>query len=456
MLKIGWATRDLTPTRPAMLMGQMYPRVARAALDPITVTAWAVEDVVFVSCDLCFVSDDNRQDVLALLPAEIPAGNVILSATHTHESLVLIDGWYPHPGGDVMTLVECRDWAAERIAGAIVEAWRARQPRRVSRAFGHAVVGHNRYAVYADGAGAMYGKTNRPDFRAFGGYEDHSVDMFFTWEPDGKLAGVALAIPCPSQVDEHAKEFSADYWHEVRVELRRRFGQQLQVLAWCAPAGDQSPHLLIYQRAEEEMRRRRGISERQEIAQRVGDAVARALACTPPGDDTPVFRHVVRELRLTPFQVSAKDAVWAQARYDEYVAAGDKNSQDKSNPASDPNAWWPRKLQEVIATAKGLSKPEPVWTQIHVVRLGEAVFATSPFELFLDYSMRIKARSPAAQTILAQLTAGGGGAAGYLASERGVQAGSYGAVPSSCAVGPEGGRELVEVTLAAIGDLFAP
>ena len=441
MLKIGWATRDLTPKRPAMLMGQMYPRVATSALDPITVTAWAVEDVVFVSCDLALVTAENRQDVLALLPPEIPAQNVILSVTHTHESLVLVEGPYAHPGGDVMTVAECRAWAAERIAGAIVEAWRTRTPRRVGRAFGHAVVGHNRYAVYADGTGQMYGETNRPDFRAFGGYEDHSVDMFFTWEPDGKLAGIALAIPCPSQVDEHAKEFSADYWHEVRVELRRRFGSQLQVLAWCAPAGDQSPHFLIYKRQEEELRRRRGVTQRQDIAQRVGDAVERALAGTPLATDTPVFRHVVRQLKLPPFKVTAKDAVWAQARHDEFVA-------DKNN---DPNSWWPKKLREVVETAKGLHKPPPVTVPIHVVRLGDAGFATSPFELFLDFSLRIKARSPAAQTVLVQLTDANGG---YLASERGVKAGSYGAVPSSCAVGPAGGRKLVEVTLAILNDLF--
>ena len=192
------------------------------------------------------------------------------------------------------------------------------------------------------------------------------------------------------------------------------------------------------------MRRRRGVTERQEIAQRVGDAVERALACTPPSDDnTPVFKHMVRNLRLPPFKISAKDAVWAQARHDEYVA-------DKNN---NPNSWWPVKLREVIDTAKGLRKPEPVSVQIHVVRLGDAGFATSPFELFLDYSMRIKARSPAAQTVLVQLC-GAESIGGYLASERGVRHGSYGAVPSSCAVGPAGGRKLVEATLSALGKLF--
>jgi hypothetical protein len=302
------------------------------------------------------------------------------------------------------------------------------------------VVGHNRYAVYADGTGAMYGKTDRPDFRVIGGCEDHGVDMIFTWDEEGRLAGVVLAIPCPSQVDEHAQEISADYWHEVRVELRRRFGQQVQVLGLCAPAGDQSPHFLLFRREEEEMRQRRGLTERQEIAQRVADAVERALACTEPGHETPVFRHEARELHLTPFQVSAQDIPWAQARYDEWVAANGETS-----------SWWPTRLRQVVETAEGKQELKPVAARIHVLRLGDFGIATNPFELFLDYGLRIKARSPAAQTMLAQLTDGCGW---YLPSERAVLAGSYGAAPVVCPVGPEGGRELVEETLKMLGELF--
>ncbi len=34
MLKIGWSSRDFTPTRSALLQGQMHVRIARTALDP--------------------------------------------------------------------------------------------------------------------------------------------------------------------------------------------------------------------------------------------------------------------------------------------------------------------------------------------------------------------------------------------------------------------------------------
>ena len=44
MLQIGWATRDFTPERPAMIQGQMHRRIGREALDPLMVTALAFYD----------------------------------------------------------------------------------------------------------------------------------------------------------------------------------------------------------------------------------------------------------------------------------------------------------------------------------------------------------------------------------------------------------------------------
>jgi hypothetical protein len=89
--------------------------------------------------------------------------------------------------------------------------------------------------------------------------------------------------------------------------------------------------------------------------------------------------------------------------------------------------------------------------EMHVLRIGEAVLATNPFELYLDYGLRIKARSPAVQTFIAQLTAGCGW---YLPTERATHGGHYGAHPVVAPVGPEGGQLLVEETLATIRQVF--
>ena len=88
--------------------------------------------------------------------------------------------------------------------------------------------------------------------------------------------------------------------------------------------------------------------------------------------------------------------------------------------------------------------------EVHVLRIGEIVIATNPFELYLDYGMRIKARSPAVQTFIVQLT----GSGSYLPPSRSVAGGSYGAVPASTLMGPEGGQELVEKTLEMINAVW--
>ena len=341
-----------------------------------------------------------------------------------------------------MTPAECRDWIAERIAQAVVEAWETRKPRLLARAFGHAVVGHNRLAVYADGSAQMYGRTHRDDFACIAGYEDHSLDMLFAYEPDGTLAGAVLAIPCSSQVTEQLEEFSADYWHDVRLELRRRFGERLHVVGLCSPAGDQSPHMLLYSEQELEMLQRRGLTQRQEIAQRVADAVGRALACTRPEKDKEwplTFR--TRRPGLAPRRITRAERDWAEKTRAEWIA---KKGESQS--------WWPSRQQAVVDAFDHPRRLKPVPVELHILRLGDMAIATNPFELFLDYGLQIKARSPAAQTMLIQLVGHGM----YLPTARCMQGGAYSVIPAVSSVGPEGGAQLVEETLAAISELFPP
>jgi len=449
MLQMGWAVRNMTPNRAAMVQGQMHRRIAKEAMDPLLVTALAIEGgdppdcAILISCDLACISDGLQRAVRERLGPRlpsVPAAKILLNATHTHTSLVIEDGIYPHPGGDVMTPEEGEAWVADHAADAALEAWKGREPHATAAAFSHAVVAHNRRAVYADGAARMYGATNREDFVSIEGYEDHSLDLLFTWDAAGRLAGVVVAIPCPAQVDENLEVFSADFWHDIRCELRARFGEALDVLALCAAAGDQSPHFLLYRREEERMRRRRGVSERREIALRVADAVSRAVACTTPVTDGIPFAHAVRCVELTPREISRAERDWAKTEYERAIVDHDAGS------------WWPQRLRTVVECFDRPGTPQPFPAEIHVLRIGDVVLATSPFELFLDYGLRIKARSPAAQTVIVQLAAGCGS---YLPTARAVQGGGYGAMPAVSVVGPAGGEQLVKETLQMIEGLFA-
>ena len=74
----------------------------------------------------------------------------------------------------------------------------------------------------------------------------------------------------------------------------------------------------------------------------------------------------------------------------------------------------------------------------------DVAVTTNPFELYTDYGVRIKARSPAVQTLVVQLTSG---CAAYLPTRRAVQGGGYSARIVDGVVGPEGGDVLVDETV---------
>ncbi len=99
-----------------------------------------------------------------------------------------------------------------------------------------------------------------------------------------------------------------------------------------------------------------------------------------------------------------------------------------------------------------LEKVQPKMpVEVHVLRIGDIVMATNPFELYMDYGMRMKARSPAVQTFIIQLA---NGTDGYLPPLRSVAGGSYGAVPASTRIGPNGGQELVEKTMGLVDSVW--
>ncbi len=213
-----------------------------------------------VSCDLVAIGDDLRDRVREHVRTALPdldPMKVFLNATHTHTApafgngtqardaaLARQYGWDLPPawadwGIELAAVpgVEYRDFAAARIAGAVAQAWKSRQPGGIGFGLGSAVVGHNRLTVYDSGKSQLYGPTERPDFNHIEGYEDHAVNLLFTWDRDKKLTGVVVNVACPSQCSENLYQISADFWHDTREELRRRLGQHLFVLPQAAAAG---------------------------------------------------------------------------------------------------------------------------------------------------------------------------------------------------------------------------
>ena len=84
-------------------------------------------------------------------------------------------------------------------------------------------------------------------------------------------------------------------------------------------------------------------------------------------------------------------------------------------------------------------------SEVHVLRIGDVAMVMVPFEIYLDYGLRIQQRSPAIQTFTVQLLGQDEGNPGlYLPTERAVKAGDYGGNVRDNKVGPAGGQLLVD------------
>jgi hypothetical protein len=449
-ISIGWATADITPDRPVQIPGQFHERISERVRDPITATALALEAgngrAVMVSCDAVGVHADLMDEVRARVEPrvdDLDVKTIFLAATHTHTGPPLGRPLlYPEPGEGVMTIEECKAMFMDRVADTVVAAWNGRAPGGVSHVLGHAAVGFNRRLAYADGTSQMYGSSDREDFVGVEGTQDHGVEILFTFDPDGNPTGVVVNPACPSQVVEGKNFLSADYWDEARIRLKKRFGEDFFVLPLCSAAGDQSPRDLVRRgRGEADMRDEDGLVEMgRRIANAVEDTYERARACIQRGV---ALTHTVEELVLPGIE----------ARAEELAALGkDVETYMERNPEPGTSEWGRmRRYQKILDRFRDSTKAADLSMELHVIRLGDVAFCTNPFELFLDYGLRIKARSRAEQTFVVQLACD---MVGYLPTRKAVAGAGYGAQLFSNPVGPDGGDLLVEATIDRINSLW--
>jgi hypothetical protein len=296
----------------------------------------------------------------------------------------------------------------------------------------------------------MYGATNVDNFDSIEGYEDHSLNLIFLWDEKRELTGIIINIACPSQVTEGEYYISADFWHEVRVELRKRYSHDLFVLTQCSAAGDQSPHFLLFGGAEENMRKKRGVSEREEIALKIANAVDYVfpLAKTDIITSLP-FRHITYDVSLPVREVTWDEFEKAKGEYEALIQKD--NLEDSLG-----DYFILRRSKDIMERYEQQSENPLYQTQINVIRLGDIAIATNPFEMFLDHGIRIKARSKALQTFIVQIAGNcvGHYGAGYLPTAKAVDGGGYGAEVASNLIGSEGGYMLVNKTLELINGLW--
>jgi len=483
-INIGWAQTDITPDRPIYVIGQLYSRISSYVHDPLTATCLVLENgrdqMTIVSLDAPAPMNPRRRNILERL--NIPGldrEKVVFCAIHTHNSSNFTvettkEVYFRSVLGDLCPVMEepenilkdaeLEAFLEDRIVRLIEDAWENRAPGGVSSAHEYAAVAFNRRPQFmVDGKmeSRMYGTCSEENFMGYEGSSDHSADMIYTWDTCGNLTGVVTAIPCPSQVYELHDFISADYWGEARNAIRESLGN-VYILPLCQAAGDQNPLDLV--RISKENRKElktwnaqetyvwRNIDmhrECQQIGARIRDAVVRGYEVAKNEIETrPVFASSVTVTELPLRTVEKVDVDAARERIDAVKAKfkpGEHMSEAEMIHCFEDIGYLNRwELQQ---------KKTTVTVPIFALRLSRLALATCPFELYVDYSYRIKARAKATQVVEVQLSTGIDGA-GYLPTQIAVDGGSYGAKPVSTSCGPEGGNKLVEETIKVLDAFF--
>jgi len=201
--------------------------------------------------------------------------------------------------------------------------------------------------------------------------------------------------------------------------------------------------------ADERMRRLRGLSRLEEIARRIVQAVDDVYEVVKDERQTDVpLIHKVETLRLPMRLVSEVEYAEARAAVEQAAEqmAADPKAADRVHRRM---MWYEVTVQRYQRQQTDLKPTHEM--ELHALRIGDAVVCTNAFELFIEYGIRIKARSKAVQTFVVQLA----GPGTYLPTAKAVRGGHYSAIVHSSLVGPEGGQMLVDRTVALIDSLWA-
>ena len=233
VLSVGAAVADITPDRSQFLFG--YPHVERYSTgvhDSLLASAVFLSDghtpILLVSCDVIFVSKQLSESVRRRIEDHtgIPAGNILIAATHTHSGPITAN-MLSNEADAVVPKADA--WYMGRLQDGIVEAavtahWHAR-PAKVGLAI-------------ADGSCVG---TNRHDPK---GPSDSQVPALVMKDAkdDAYIAVMAVCSMHPTVLHEDSTLVSADFPWAARQYLQQHVvGKDCPVVYLTGPCGDQSP-----------------------------------------------------------------------------------------------------------------------------------------------------------------------------------------------------------------------
>jgi len=438
-LLAGCATRDISPVEPAFLAGYPHvPRMSTGVHDPLLASALYLADgrtaLLLIGVDILFISQRSTALCRQAISREtgIPAGRILISATHTHSGPVTADelAWLgdpvvppPDPGN------------LERFHRGIIEAAAAARDAAVPARL--AVT-----SAAAEGVGS-----NRLD--PAGPFDPEVGLLAFREARDGRLFAVDLVYGMhPTVLHEDSTLVSADFPYFVRRELAEAF-PGVTTVYHNGPSGNLSPRYHV---------RGQTFAEAERLGRRLGGSVVRSLRALQDADFRDDIALAARwgNADLVPnrfLPVAEAEAKLKQARehHKRLKRRGAAHGPVRTAECVVFGAEMALALAGAQASGEVAKRQADFGrAEVQAFRIGDAYLAALPGEQFVEYGLEIKRRAPGRAFVIGNAN---GELQGYIVTPEAAAAGGYEA--AWALFRPESGARLADAAVKLMKGLGA-
>ncbi|MBI4305252.1 MAG: hypothetical protein HY678_02935 [Chloroflexi bacterium] len=365
------------------------------------------ESGVLVSLDLTMV---DRSAVLLIREAcamrtGIPADHITIAANHVHLAPPAAPGWaFLKVAPDPMYM----DFLRSRVAEAVQAAQEAMRPARIAAGAAPTTgITFNRRYLRPDGGIKMVFAADRDPALPPAGPTDSDLSYLLFEQPDGKPIALVTTFSAHNHVTggspvpgrPRPQYFHRDFGGRFGDVFRRRSGLPVPTAYFAGPCGDtawQDP----------------GVPPPVDggaAAWRIGEQLADAFFTHVKGR----ARRDIGRLRFANALLEIPDRPLSESRFCDDACRG----VDAETRQLD-TVRWP--AEEKAIRARGNTACH---VEIGAISIGDDIaLSTNPAELFVEFGLDIKRRSPFPLTMVVELA---NGHCGYVPTERAFKQGGY-------------------------------
>jgi len=436
MLHVGCAEVDISPPMGVRMTGFWHDRHSTGIHDPIFARAMVLDNgnrqICFATCDVLSI---RRSTVLKVRQAVqdrtgMAPDEVAISATHSHYGPGVSQLWTKDLGPDP-------DYVAffeEKLTDVICQAFESRRPARVGAGWGfEGKLSFNRRFVMREGGTRMHPPPGSTDILYQEGPVDPEVGVLCARDADGRAMGYIVNFACHVTTCGSDSDVSADFPGYLATALKEQRGESCVGLFANGCCGNLC-QIDVYDPDAP----RSG----HDLAEKIGRRLAEH-ACALEGEMT-FADDLALDARSTvvpmPIRHLSDELIeWAKGV--------------QSDPDPDQYSLQDRTYAAMTLELAEEKRHAPMTdAEVQAFRLGDIGWVMLPGEIFTEFGLDIKLRSPAKRTFVTELA---NGIVGYVPTRRAFEGGGYEPrTANSSRLAPVAGEMMVETAHALLDSMF--